>query len=394
MMDKFNYTVNRSKTNSLKYDMTEKKFGGKDVIPLWLADMDFKAPEFLQEAFLKRVHHGVFGYTKRSDRFSENVVKWLKRRHKWDIEGKWVVYSPSVLGAIVAIINEFTEKGDEILIQPPVFNQFSGMVKRNNRRILENPLLENNQYYSIDFDDLEDKAKRKTCKMMIFCNPHNPVGRVWRKDEIERVNEICLKNDVLLISDEIHFDLVFGDNVHIPAASVEGKYRNNIITCTSQSKSFNLAGLHTSYCIISDDNYRERFAKRLGRLEIETSNVFGLLAANTFYELGDEWLEELKKYLQGNMEYVSSFLEENIPNIKTKVNEGTYLMWLDCREMKLDNSQLEDFFFRNAKLGLSSGHAFGSGGNGFMRMNIACPLSHLVKAMAQLNAAYQEIEVL
>ncbi len=384
----FNKVVNRINTNSTKYDALEARFGRKDLLPFWIADMEFEAPDFITDSIIARAKNGVFGYSKRGGFFNESVKNWMGRRHGWNINPNWVEYIPGVLPAITLLIRMLTEVNDKIIIQSPVYYPFFNIIRRHEREILDNGLIEKEGRYVMDFNDLELKARDPKCKVLLLSNPHNPVGRVWTKEELTRVCEICHENDVYIISDEIHFDLVFEGYKHVPIASLSDKYIDKIITCTAPSKTFNIAGIHSAYCIISDEELRAKFASSVGLLDIETSNVFSLVVTEAVLNKGDLWLDELLEYLKENRDFVINYLDENVPKIKAFKNEGTYLMWLDCRQMNMNRDELDDFFINDAKLALNSGYSFGDAGEGFMRLNIACPLSKLEEALERLKNAF------
>lgn len=383
-MYNFDEIINRSNTDSVKFDELNINFGKEDLMPFWVADMDFKLPEFAIEELVKRAEHGIFGYTRRDEDYYKSIINWLKTRHNFNVEEGEIEYGPGVVFLLNMMIRLFTNKGDKIIIQPPVYYPFYNVVKGNEREIVENRLVEVNGRYEMDYKDLEEKAKDPDVKMLILCSPHNPVGRVWEREELEKLGRICIDNDVLIVSDEIHFDLVFKPNKHIPFGSISDEFKAKSITCTAPTKTFNIAGLHNAYCIIHDKKMMDKYVKELKLLDLNRNNAFSNVIAPVLYNNGEDWLEGLLDYLQKNIDYICNFVEENLSGIKTKKPEGTYLMFLDCRELGLSVEQLDDLFI-DAGLALDSGHWFGENGHGFMRLNIACPRSKLEIAMEKLK---------
>lgn len=385
-MYNFDEIINRSNTDSVKFDELNINFGKEDLMPFWVADMDFKLPEFAIEELVKRAEHGIFGYTRRDEGYYKSIINWLKIRHNFNVEEGEIEYGPGVVFLLNMMIRLFTNKGDKIIIQPPVYYPFYNVIKGNEREIVENRLVEVNGRYEMDYKDLEEKAKDPDVKMLILCSPHNPVGRVWEREELEKLGRICIDNDVLIVSDEIHFDLVFKPNKHISFGSISDEFKAKSITCTAPTKTFNIAGLHNAYCIIHDKKMMDKYVKELKLLDLNRNNAFSNVIAPVLYNNGEDWLEGLLDYLQGNIDYICNFVEENLSGIKTKKPEGTYLMFLDCRELGLSVEQLDDLFI-DAGLALDSGHWFGENGHGFMRLNIACPRSKLEIAMEKLKDA-------
>lgn len=384
----FDEIVPRENTNSVKYDIREMYFGKSDVFPMWVADMDFKTPDFIIEALRERLNHEILGYTIKPDSFFESIVDWVKRRHKWDIKKEWIAYSPGVVPAINLIVEGFTSPGDKIIVQPPVYYPFFSAVKNNNRVLVNNQLVKNNGKYYIDFEALR-KSIDPDVKMLIFCNPHNPVGRVWTKEELTELGNICVENDIIIVSDEIHSDLVFPGYTHIPMASLSPEIDKRTITCMAPSKTFNLAGLATSEVIISNPRLRHTYEKVLDKVHIGMGNVLGLVALEAAYSRGDEWLDELMKYLTSNLEVTRSFLKQEIPSVKLIEPEATYLLWLDFSELNKSNEALKSFIIKDAGLGFNDGPVFGPGGEGFQRMNIALPQPQLMMALDKLKSAFR-----
>lgn len=388
-MYNFDEIINRNGTDSVKYDELDINFGKSDLMPFWVADMDFRLPNFAIDALLERAEHGVFGYTRRSDEYYNSIINWLKSKHDFQVKADDIEYGPGVVFLLNMMIRLFTNKGDKIIIQPPVYYPFFGVIEGNERVIVENKLVEVNGKYVMDYDDLEEKAKDPDVKMLILCSPHNPMGRVWTKEELEKLGRICIDNDVLVVSDEIHFDLVFKPNKHIPFGSISEEFKMKSITCTAPSKTFNIAGLHNAYCIIHDKSMMEKYRKELKLLDLNRNNTFSTVIAPVLYNNGKEWLDELLNYLKANMDFVCNYVSENFEKIKTGEIEGTYLMLLDCRELELNSDELDNLFV-DAGIALDSGHWFGENGKGFMRLNLACPRSMLETALEKLKEAIEK----
>ena len=382
----FDEIISRENTNSLKWDCCEVFFEKNDIIPLWVADMDFKTPDFVIDAIRKRAEHEIMAYTFRADSFFESARDWLYRRNGWQIDIKSMAYAPGVVPALNFAVESLTNPNDKIVIQTPVYPPFFNAVTDNGRTLVENPLIEKNGYYTIDFDNLEQKLA-DDAKMFIFCNPHNPVGRVWNKSELSRIAELCVKYNVKLISDEIHSDLIFKHNKHTYIASLSDEIAQLTLTCIAPSKTFNLAGFATAIVHSLNSDILSTFNKRIERYHIGMGNIFGNVAFEAAYKYGDEWLNQLLEYLDDNAEWVCNYLNENIPIVKACKPEGTYLMWLDFRELNMGVKELRNFLIHNAGIGLNDGFTFGKGGIGFMRLNIACSRTILKKALLQLKQA-------
>lgn len=383
-MYNFDERIDRKDTSSVKYEELDINFGKKDLMPFWVADMDFKLPDFAISTLVKRAEHGVFGYTTRIPEFYDAVINWLSTRHHLEIEKEDIEYGPGVVFLLNMMIRKFTKEGDKIIIQPPVYYPFFNIIKGNHRVIVENNLIEKDGNYTMDFEDLKSKAKDPEVKMLILCSPHNPVGRVWTREELEELGRICIDNDVLVVSDEIHFDLVFKPNKHIPFASISDEFKMNSITCTAPSKTFNIAGLHSAYCIIHDKEKMDLYRNELKLLDLNRSNSFSREITQSLYEKGHQWVDELIDYLKDNMDFVYDYVVENIEGIKPLKMEGTYLMLLDCRDLGLDIEQLDELFI-HAGIALDSGYWFGETGKGFMRLNLACPRSMIKEALDRLK---------
>lgn len=382
----FDRVWNRKNTQSVKWDGVEKLFGDADLLPMWVADMDFKAPQPVIEALKQQAEHGIFGYTLRPDSYDEAVTGWFKKRHDFTVEKEWLVFCPGIVPALSMIVEAFTDPGDKIIIQPPVYYPFSNAVKRHKRTLVENPLAFDGKRYTMDFTDLEQKIGPDV-KMLILCSPHNPVGRVWTKEELLRLGELCVKHDVLVVADEIHGDLVRKAYRHTPFASLSESFAQQSITCTAPSKTFNLAGLQASHVIIPNERHRRTFKTIMETLAVGLTNSFALPAVEAAYRHGAEWLDQLLDYLEANIQFLTTFCEQNIPQIKVIQPEGTYLVWLDFRSLALTAKELEFLMQKKAKVALDEGYIFGTGGEGFERINVACPRSTLEEGLMRITKA-------
>ena len=388
---KFNFDeiVNRYNTNCIKYDFAQERGKPEGLIPLWVADMDFRTAPCVTEALVKSAQHGIFGYTeaKKEGAYFNATRKWFSQRLNFDIKPEWVIKTPGVVYAIFAAIRAYTEADDAVLIQTPVYYPFKESVDINGRRLVTNPLIITDGKYKINFDDFEDKIVKNKVKLFILCSPHNPVGRVWKKDELERMGEICLKHNVLVISDEIHCDFVFPNNRHTVFGTISEKFLNNSIICTSPSKTFNLAGLQTANIFIADSKLRQKFRREISKTGYSQLNTMGIVSCQAAYENGGEWVDEMLVYLEKNYVYARDFISVNLPKIKVYELEGTYLLWLDMNAYGYSEKELERVIVEKAGLWVSNGSIFGDEGKGFIRINIACPLSTLEKAFGKLAAA-------
>ncbi len=389
----FDEIIDRTNYHSVKWDELGKKFNAdaKDVLPMWIADMEFRSPQPVIDAIENAALHGIYGYTSRPSSYYQAIVGWMEKRHNWKIKEDWIAYSPGVVPALSLIVRAFCQPGDKVIIQPPVYYPFFGVIENNGCNILKNPLKLKNGRYIMDFEDLERKVDDSRTKILIFCSPHNPVGRVWQKEEISRLGEICLKNEVIVISDEIHADILFEGYKHTPFASISQEFAQNSITCTAPSKTFNLAGLQTSSIIIPNKKCYKIYDNILNSFELSENNVFGLVALEAAYRDGEEWLEQLLSYLNENLIFLMKYFKERIPKIKVIKPEGTYLVWLDCRQLGLNTKELNAFMIKKAKVALDDGYWFGIEGEGFMRINIACPRSFLKEGLKRIERAVNSI---
>lgn len=382
----FDCIIDRKDTDSIKYEAARRGMP-VDVIPMWVADMDYKSPPFVIEALKERSEHGIFGYTEPGEKYIETLAGWFNRRFSWEFDSRWLVYTPGVVCAISTAIRALTQKGDSILIQEPVYYPFRHSVKLNERKLCVNSLIYDDGVYQIDFDDFEMQIRDNSVKMFILCSPHNPVGRVWQEHELRRMGEICLKHNVLIVSDEIHADFVYKPNKHIVFPGLDSKFEDNTILCTSPSKTFNLAGLQLSNIFIPNAEIRKSFIDELSRCGYDQVSIMGMTACKAAYENGDEWLDELVVYLMGNMEFAQSYLSKKLSEVKVVKPEGTYLLWLDFNNLGLSDKELNDLIINKAGLWLDAGTMFGISGSGFQRVNMACPVNTVKTALDRLQSA-------
>ncbi|MBP3964026.1 MalY/PatB family protein [Paenibacillus lignilyticus] len=388
----FDQAIARRDKSSLKWDAVKRTAEHQEIIPMWVADMDFTSPPEVIAALKERVEHGVFGYSFRSDSYLESIVSWLNNRHRWTVAEEWIAHSPDVIAALSLIMSTFTEAGDKIVVQSPVYN-FARMVEAQGREVVYNPLKFHNGRYEMDYEDLEAKIDSHV-KMLILCSPHNPVGRVWEREELVRLGNICRKHHILVVADEIHCDLVYDGHLHIPYASLSEAFANHSFTCISPSKTFNLLSFHASSVIIPNPALREKFNQELNARGISSPNTLGLVALESAYRYGEEWLNQLLHYLQGNARFLVRYAEEHLPEIRVIESEGTYLVWLDCRALHLSVKELDELFADKAEVVLSSGAQFGLEGEGFMRMNIACPRAVLEQALERIADAVRSLRTI
>lgn len=382
------YLVDRKNTNSLKWDALDVRYGDPDLISMWVADMEIKSPKEIIEALKNRCEHGVFGYSYASDEYYSALISWLKENHNFNIEKDWIRFSQGVVTAIYCFINIFTKINDSVLILTPVYYPFHNAVKDNNRKLITSDLINNNGYFTINYEDVEKKIIENDVKLFIQCSPHNPAGRVWKEDELRKMLEICKKYNVLVVSDEIHQDLVLKGNKHIPAATVDNcKYADNIITVNAASKTFNLAGLTHSNIIISNPKIRENFDLEFKKINQTEVNILGMLATQVGYEKGKEWLENLIDLIQDNYDYLKSELNKNIPDIIVTPLEGTYLAFLDLRKI-ISVNEVKNFIQDKARLAIDFGEWFGGSFKGFIRLNLATDPEIVKKAVSNIIEVY------
>ncbi len=383
----FDEIIDRRNTDCLKYDFAVERGMPKDVLPLWVADMDFRTAPGIIERAVEDAAFGIYGYTEGKDDYFQAVADWYRTYFDWQVEKKWLVKTPGIVFAIGVAIQALTKENDAVMIQQPVYYPFSAVVRDSNRKLVNNALILRNGHYEIDFQDFEQKIIEEKVKLFVLCSPHNPVGRVWTKEELLRIGEICLKYDVKVVSDEIHSDFVYAGRKHYVFTTVDPRFEEFSIICTAPSKTFNLAGLQASNIFIPNGEIRKAFLRQMSAVGYSQINMIGLHACKAAYETGREWLDELKVYLKGNLDFVKDYLEKNLPQIKLIEPEGTYLIWLDCRALGLSEEKLEHLIVHEAKLWLDSGAIFGKDGEGFERINIACPRAVLEEACRRLNIA-------
>jgi cystathionine beta-lyase len=353
-----------------------------------VADMDFRSPPEILEAFTKRTEHGIFGYTYHSTQYFDSIINWQRIKHGWQINRDSIINTPGIVPGINIALQAFTQPGDQVVFLTPVYDPFFRSIATNERIPINSDLIYNGNSYEIDFADLEKKCK--AAKILLFCSPHNPVGRVWTRAELERIAEICLRNNVLIISDEIHSDLVFENYRHVPFANLSRQISDITITFNAPSKTFNIAGLATSYAIIENKELRDIYNNRIDRLWLTSGNIYGMIALESAYRHGEDWLNVLLKYLQTNFNFLEKFLKTNITQIKPVKTEGTYLAWLNCKELGMKQKQLSDFMINKARVGLNSGEQYGAAGKGFMRLNFGCPRTLLENALKRIYKAVSE----
>lgn len=383
----FDEEIRRKGTNSIKWDFTDKFLGAKDVLPMWVADMDFKVPDPVINAIKRRAKHGIYGYTGRSESYYDAIINWMKIRHNWEINRNWLTDSPGVVAGLSIAILTFTKPGDKIVIQPPVYTPFFDIIRENGRQIVVNELKLQNGRYVMDFNDLKSKIDSRT-KMLILCSPHNPVGRVWTEDELNELGKICAKNDIIILSDEIHSDIIYNDYRHFPIASISEEIAEETITFIAPSKTFNIAGLLNSAVIIPNKKLYDDFENIKYALGMHLGNTFGIEATEACYKYGEEWLEQLICYLEENLSYMKDYFDRNLPKIKVIVPEGTYLVWLDFRETGYSADKINTLLKERARIGLNDGRVYGPGGEGFERINIGCPRSILKEGLERIKSVF------
>lgn len=388
----FDNIINRKNTNSLKYDFARERLMPEDILPLWVADMDFKTAPAIINRLKNTVDHGIYGYSDSKADYYETVSNWYEKHFGYKIKNSWIIKTPGVVFAIAMAIRALTDAGDSVLIQNPVYYPFSEVIRDNDRVLINNSLVRKENKYEIDFEDFEKKIVDNNVKLFILCSPHNPVGRVWNEWKLRKLGDICIKHNVYIVSDEIHSDFVYPGYKHIMLNTLSKEYEKITITCTAPSKSFNLAGLQISNIIIPNGEIRKKIKKEISKVGYSQVGIMGIIACQAAYEEGEEWLEELKKYIYSNLGYLRKYLEEKIPEIELVEPEGTYLVWLDCSKLGISGKELKEFIVHKAGLWLDVGHIFGKEGDNYIRINIACPKAILDKALCQLEKAVRELK--
>lgn len=383
----FNQKMNREHTSSVKWGLTKQIFGADDVLPMWVADMDFSPPNEVKKAIQARVDHGIYGYTFPPPSTTEAIQQWLNKRHGWEINHSWVLYSTGVVPTISIAIEAFTAPGDKVMLQSPVYTPFFEMIEKNKRKLVNTPLKLINNRYEIDFTVFEDHLKDGV-KLFLLCNPHNPSGRVWTKEELTRVGELCHQYNCLILSDEIHSDLIL-KNKHVPIASLDETFKEITVTCIAPSKTFNLAGLQASAVIIPNKQLRKAFKDVQERQGFFSLSTFGIIGMEAAYRSGEQWLEELLAYLKENVKTVKEYIDAHIPGISVMEPEGSYLIWLNCQALQLSDDEIKDQLLTKGKLALEPGTKYGPGGEGFVRMNIACPKEVVLEGLERLKKAFE-----
>ena len=379
----FDEIIPRRGTNSYKWDSA----GDADILPMWVADMDFRTAPPVVEALRKRVEHGIFGYVRVPDAYYAAVTNWFARRHDWQIEKGWIIYTTGVVPALSAVIKALTVPGDKVMVQTPVYNCFFSSIRNNGCGMIANPLIYRNGTYQIDFADLEQKAADPSVKVLLLCNPHNPAGRVWTKQELTRIGDICIRNNVWVVADEIHCELVFPGHTYIPFASISQEFLMHSVTCTSPSKAFNLAGLQIANIISADTNIRTKIDKAINVNEVCDVSPFGVEALIAAYNDSEEWLEELKQYLFDNYNYLRAYFAEYLPEFPVSILEGTYLVWVDCSVLNQSSDEIIKTLLEKEKIWVNEGSLYGEAGEGFIRINIACPRQQLIEGLNRLRRA-------
>ncbi|MCR8642685.1 PatB family C-S lyase [Paenibacillus sp. N1-5-1-14] len=383
----FDEVIDRTNSFAVKTDFKARNHIPEDALAMWVADMDFATPPAVTEAISKRLSHPIYGYTHLGDNKYEAAIAWMKERHNWNVQADWIVHAPGVVPALGCIARAFLNTNEKLIIQQPVYPPFMSVPTNNQFEYLNNELVRVNGTYEMDLEDFEQKASDPAAKLFILCNPHNPVGRVWSKETLLQIADICLRHDILIVSDEIHHDLVFKGNTHIPMASLSPEISQITITCTAPSKTFNMAGLQAANIIIENPDLRARFVKELNRVGMETPNVFAGIASEAAYREGAAWLEQAIDYIEGNKQYVIQFAKEKLPMLHVLDSEATYLLWIDFNQLGLQPKRLQHFLNNEALVWMNAGSMFGESGNGFARMNIACPRSVVIEAMDRIERA-------
>lgn len=386
----FDKITDRTHTNAIKYDLAKRRNKPEDALSLWVADMDFPTAPCVQKAVAEKAAHGIFGYSRPDERYYSALKKWFAERHNYEIQEEWVVNTPGVCFALASAIKAFTKEGESVLVQKPVYYPFFNTIKALNRKVVNSPLVLKNGHYEINFEDFEAKIVSENVKMFILCSPHNPGGRVWKKEELQRISEICLKRSVLVVSDEIHSDIVFEGNRHTVYGSLSEAAAENSIICTAPSKSFNLAGLQFSNIIIPNAKLRIAFQREVDRTGYDEPSLMGIVAATAAYSEGGEWFDAARDYIWKNIQFASNYIEENCPKIKVMIPEGTYLLWLDFSAFGLSDEEIDERILNRAKVWLDNGKMFGDEGKFFQRINCATPRKILAEALERICAQFRD----
>lgn len=380
----FDEIILRRGSNSYKWDTAK----GEDVLPMWVADMDFRTATPIIDALAKRMQHGIFGYTKVPQAYFDATINWFRRKHDFSIDKDWILFTSGVVPALSAIIKALTVPGDQVIVQTPVYNCFFSSIRNDQCQIINNDLIYENNTYTIDFEDLENKARDPKSKLLLLCNPHNPVGRCWTKEELIRIGKICLQNNVIVISDEIHCDLVYLNHKHIPFASISSEFLQNSVTCIAPTKTFNLAGIQVANIVAADQEIRKKIDKSLNINEVCEINVFAIEALIAAYNEGEEWLYQLKTYLYDNYLYLCDFIRKNLPQLSVLSLEATYLVWINCSALGLSSKKITEILLTEENLWINEGTIYGEAGEGFIRINIACPRPLLIEGLERIKNAF------
>lgn len=386
MIYNFDEIINREGTGCIKYDVRKKVFGKSDVLPLWVADMDFKTPDFVINALKERLEHEILGYSFRTSSYNNSIVEWQMKRHQWKIQKDWLSFAPGVVTGLALAVESFSSQGDEVILQPPVYPPFFNVILNTGRKVVENPLKKIEGRYTFDLEDLKKKITPST-KMLILCNPHNPGGMVWKRQELTDLANICMENKIMMVSDEIHSDIIYKGNKHTPLASLSKEIADHCVVFMASSKTFNVAGLSTAYVIIPDVRLLGIYKNTLNREGLSLGNIMGNVALESAYRNGEDWLEQLLDYLQNNISFIDRYLKENLPKVIMMKPEATFLAWLDFSAFELDDEEIKQRII-NSGVGLNPGIDFGKQGSGYMRLNFGCPRSVLEKALIRITKAF------
>lgn len=386
----FDTVVDRSENFAAKWTEMDKKYGTNDLLPMWIADMDFKAAPCIVEAIRNRLDQEIYGYTTRPDSYNESIVNWVSKRFGWNIKKEWLIFSPGVMPSISLIIQELTDKNDKIMIQEPVYSPFNSIVKANDRELVISPLIkEENGNYVMNYAEIE--ANIKDVKLFILCNPHNPVGRVWTKEELIKLGDICIRNNVKVISDEIHCDIILKGHKHTPFGSISEEFAQNSITCMAPTKTFNIAGLQMSQVILPNEDDFNKLETAFTRIDIKRNNAFSLVATEAAYNHGEDWLDEFLEYLEGNIDFAVKYIQDNIPALKVNKPEATYLLWVDFSKLGKSDDEIAKALVEKGKIALNNGPSFGIGGSQFQRINLACPRSMVEEGLSRIKTAVESL---